>query len=469
MGNATILPNPTADMGRRQKDMMERAEKLAGKKWGHLTEGLNGTMKTFTSLLLENTEDYIKSLSETTRVMSIGNFDKFAFPMVRAIYPNLIANEIVSVQPMAGPVSIIFYLDFLFGTSKGRIKAGQAAFDSVAGPTDTRTYSSDDVDSEQIGTGDASTTTFVGTLAYTPVRPGTVTVVAGTISGVDDGSGSLTGTGIVSGSVDYITGAVVVTFSVAPAAAAAINFSYRYDSEANEEIPQIDLQLTSSPVTARSRKLRARWSLEAAQNLNALHGLDAEAELVGVIAEQVKFEIDREVVNDLYNIAVAGNVNFSKTVPAGISFTEHKLSFIDTLIEGSNLIFSATKRGQANFIVASIGASNMIETQPTFVPLPGALQTPGTTGIIKIGTLNNRWTVYKDPFLGVGLANPDIFIMGYKGASFLEAGYVYAPYIPLYATPTIVLDDFVGRKGMATQYGKRAVNARYYATGKVTA
>lgn len=462
---------PQAAMG-----MMQAAGRsLAEGKWSKYCHKLKDPMqKAFTALLLERTDQWIrsKSMDETTRVLQVGNFDKFAFPLVRAIYPNLIANEIVSVQPMAGPTSIIFYLDFVFGTNKGRTLAGSSAFDAVAGPANTKSYTSDDVPQESLGTGDGVAVAFPGNLQFTPVRPGTVAitfVIAGvTFTAVDNGSGTLVGTSVAAGSVvNYASGAITLITTVAPDAGTNVLATYRYDTEANENIVQVDLQLTSSPVNARSRKLRARWSLESAQNLNALHGLDAEAELVGVQAELIKFEIDREIIEDLYNTALAGSVSWPKTVPAGISFTEHKLSFIDALIEGSNLIYRATRRGQANFLVVSTGVSNVIESQPTFVPIPGALQTPGTTGIIKIGTLNNRWTVYKDPFLGEGLSNPDVFLIGYKGSSFLEAGYVYAPYIPLYTTPTIVLDDFIGRKGMATQYGKRVVNARFYATGNI--
>lgn len=465
-GMPTLMESGDPRVASRQ--FLDRGKWLAENRWAKYCHDLSGATQSFTANMLENTDAFFSTMDESTRVLQIGNFDKFAFPLIRAIYPNLITNEIVSVQPMSGPTSIIFYLDFVFGSNKGNIPAGASAFDSVAGPTDSRFFSSDDVPQEQIGTGDAATVTFVGNLSNTPVRAGSVTIVAGGVVANDNGSGTLVGAGIAAGSViNYTTGAFVITYTVAPGAGVVIEASYRYDTESNENIPQLDLQLTSSNVNARSRKLRARWSLEASQNLKALHGLEAEAELSGVLAEEIRFEIDREVINDLYNVALAGNVNFPKAAPAGISFTEHKLSFIDTLIEASNLIFSATKRGQANFIIASVGAANIIESQPTFVPLPGAMQTPGTTGIIKIGTLNNRWTVYKDPFLGVGAANPDVFLVGYKGSSFLEAGYVYAPYIPLYATPVVVLDDFIGRRGMATQYGKRVVNGRYYATGAI--
>jgi hypothetical protein len=241
-----------------------------------------------------------------------------------------------------------------------------------------------------------------------------------------------------------------------------ITVTYEYDTEANADIPQIDLQLTSAPVVALVRKLRSRWSLESAQNLNALHGIDAEAELVGVMAEVVKLEIDREVINDVFNYAQAGNVQWDKAVPAGISYTEHKLSYVDALIQNSNQVFAATSRGQTNWMVCGIGVCNVIESLPTFSPDAGALSTQSNTGVVKIGTLNNRWTVYKDPFLPTAK-----WVTGFKGGQFLDAGYVYSPYIPLYTTPTVILDDFMGRKGIGTQYGKKAINSRFYATGEV--
>lgn len=293
---------------------------------------------------------------------------------------------------MSGPVSLIFYLDFLFGTNKGRIKAGQTAFDAISGPQDSRFYGSDDVADELSATGNGGQVNFQFNLAHLPVRAGTVQITADAVTAFDDGNGLLTGAGIAAGStIDYVSGLVNLTFTVAPAADVEILSTYRYDLEANDDVPQMDLLLTHSNVTAREKKLRARWSLEAAQNLNALHGLDAEAELVGVLAEQIKFEIDREVINDLFNLALSGNVAWPSAVPFGISFTEHKLSFIDASIEASNLIFQSTRRGQPNFMVVSVDMANIIETQPTFIPESGALETQSQTGVVKIGVLNNRY------------------------------------------------------------------------------
>lgn len=466
---STTLPNLRGLAG--DADQLQTiGEALASSpRWAPYCEGLEGWEKAQTAILLENQLNFMENeLNEVTKILQIGNFDKFAFPIIRAVYPNLIANEIVSVQPMAGPVSLIFYLDYLYGTAKGGISSGAAAFDARTGGTGNETFSGDAVNQEnlfgQVSSGDLS----AGTTAFGPIRPGTVTIQYTTSSNgaatvTDDGNGGLVG--LHSGDTGSITysnanGLGAVTIDSSGNNITAITITYRYDSEAVDNVPQIDLQLTSAPVMALVRKLRARWSLEAAQNLNALHGLDAEAELVGIMAEVIKQELDREIINDLNSFAAAGTVTWDKTVPMGISYTEHKLSIVDSFVSLNNKVYQATKRAQTNWLVAGIAVCDVVETLPTFVAAPGALGTQSNSGVLKIGTLNNRWTVYKDPFL-----TSTSWIQGYKGNSFLDTGYVYSPYIPLYTTPTIILDDFIGRKGIGTQYGKKTVNSLFYGTG----
>jgi hypothetical protein len=468
---STILPNMAGMAGNADQYQTIGEALSQSPRWQPYCEGLDGWDRAATAILLENQFQFMENeLNEVTKILQIGNFDKFAFPIIRAVYPNLIANEIVSVQPMAGPVSLIFYLDYLYGTAKGGISSGAAAFDARTGGTGNETFSGDAVNEEsltsEISSGDLSAVST----AYGPIRPGTVTVTYvstanGTVTATDDGNGGFVGLGSSdTGSVSYAatatTGTITINTSGNDMTAATV--TYRYDSEAVDNVPQIDLQLTSAPVMALVRKLRARWSLEAAQNLNALHGLDAEAELVGIMAEVIKQELDREIINDLDAFAGAGTVTWDKSVPAGISYTEHKLSFIDACISLNNRVYSATKRAQTNWIVAGISVCDVIESLPTFVAAPGALGTQSNTGVIKIGTLNNRWTVYKDPFL-----TTTSWIQGYKGNSFLDTGYVYSPYIPLYTTPTIILDDFIGRKGIGTQYGKKTVNSLFYGKGSL--
>lgn len=466
--NMAMSGNPA----RMYESRSRRGEELAKNKWAKYCHDIkNKSVQRETAIMIENTHQWLKmKMEETTGAQQIGNFDKFALPLVRAVFPNLIAQDIVSVQAMPGPTTLIFYMDFLYGSNKGNIQAGQSAFDAMAGPTDSRFYSSDDIDREPIATVTAggSAGPFAANLAYGPVQPGTVTIQADTVIGYDDGNNNITGVGIVSGAIDYQTGAITgLVFTNPVAGNTIIQSTYRYNSEGNENIPQVDLQLVSSPVTARHRKLRTRWSIEAQASLKSLHGLDAAAELAAFTAEEIKFEIDREVSSDLYNTAIAGHTNWTVAVPAGVGWAEHKLSFVDGVIEMSNMIFIATRRGQANFLILSVDAATVVESLPTFVADPGALNAQKSTGVVKIGVLNNRWVCYKDPFLGVGQPNRRVFFGGYKGSSSLDAGYVYAPYLPVYTTPTVYLDDFVGRKGIGTAYGKRTVNPRFYATGAI--
>lgn len=420
--------------------------------------------KMTTAVLLENAYAYHENLDETTKTYSIGTFDKYAFPLIRTIFPNLIATELVSVQPMTGPASLIFYFDFVYGLSKGQISAGQKVVGSAMTPGPFQSsYTSEIVSNETITSATTTTNTpITGSLSFTPVRAGTVTFTDGILVITDDGNGGLTGDTGSGGTltINYVTGAFSMSFS-SGTASTGVNSTYEYDSESSqaEQIPELDILLTSSPVTAKPRKLRARWSLESSNNMRALYGLDSETELVTAIAEQIKFEIDREVIEDLLNIAQGTVPTFDQTTPSGISFTEHKLHFIDKLVEGNNIIFSATRRATANWVVAGVNVCNIVETLPGFKALPENT----SMGVRHIGNLNGRWEFYKDPYMST-----NTYMMGYRGSSFLDTGYVYAPYIPLYATPTVTLDDFVARKGLATQYGKKAISGRFYATGAIT-
>lgn len=418
------------------------------------------TTKAGLAVMLENTNRFLNSLDETTRAVAVGDFQKYAMPMVRAIFPELIANEIVSVQPMLGPVSLVFYMDMVYGTNKGRVKRGDTAFSSIARGPNNPSYTSSSIEEEYISPGNDNT--INATLAFGPVVPGSVVITDGVQVISDDGNGGFTGDVGTTGTINYSTGAITdASFKVTPASTASVTASYRYDMEGNSNIPQMDLVLTHSPIQAITRKLRTNWSLEAAFNLRSLHGLEAEVELTAAVGAEIRHEIDREIIADLQRLAGAGSVFWAKDAFNNISYTEHKLSFIDALVTGSNLIHKVTGRGRATFVVCGENVATLIETLPGFVANPG-LGSGMVKGAVRTGRLNGQWDIYKDPFYG-----ENNFMMGFKGGSFLEAGYVYAPYIPLYTTPTVVLDDFVARKGLATQYGKKAINPLFYVTGQI--
>jgi hypothetical protein len=368
---------------------------------------------------------------------------------------------------MDGPVGLVFYFDMVYGSTKGAITRGQPAFSSLSGHGPEDTFAAPEIQGEAVGTGTGAATLFAPTLAYTPVVQGSLTITDGTQIVRDDGAGRLIGNINPAGvnTVNYSTGLISVTFAAAPALGLAVTASYEYDNEANSQVPEIDFQITSQPVVAKIFKLRTRYSLESAQNLRSLHGLSAETELVVALAQELRFEIDRRIIRDINSFASATSVTWPLTPPGGISWTEHKLSFVDVLIQASNNIFELTRRGQPNFAVCGLQVANVIESLPGFKASDAlAMQ----NGVIFAGTLNGRWRIYKDPYNIDGTTTQRNFLVGWKGATFLDAGYVYAPYIPFYTTPLVVLDDFIARKGMATQAGFRRVNPRFYNSCSVT-
>jgi hypothetical protein len=262
------------------------------------------------------------------------------------------------------------------------------------------------------------------------------------------------------------------------------NFSTSAPSPA---IPEIDIKVESIAVTATTRKLRARWSPELAQDLNAYHSLDAEVELTQILSEQVALEIDREILNDLLtearganlywsrapgkfvNKETAAEVKLSDSLSAGPRFTgtvrEWYETLIETIIDVANQIHRKTLRGSANFIVTGPDVATILEASVMYRPAysldgDGQVSNPFSLGAERVGTLSNRFQVYKDPYFP-----RNKILVGYKGGSYLETGYVYAPYVPLIVTPTIFQpEDFTPRKGVMTRYGKKMVRADFYGT-----
>ena len=256
-------------------------------------------------------------------------------------------------------------------------------------------------------------------------------------------------------------------------------FESNFETSPSPEIPEIDIKVEALPVVAQTRKLRARWSPELAQDLNAYHSLDAEVELTQILSEQIALEIDREVLNDLLTQAGAANYYWSRapgkflnkvtgvedTTP---SFTgtvrEWYETLVETIIDVANQIHRKTLRGSANFIVVGPDVATILEASVLYKPsysLDGDGQVSGMViGAEKVGTLSNRFTVYKDPYFPRNKV-----LVGYKGGSYLETGYVYAPYVPLIVTPTIFApEDFTPRKGVMTRYGKKMVRSDFYGT-----
>jgi hypothetical protein len=247
--------------------------------------------------------------------------------------------------------------------------------------------------------------------------------------------------------------------------------------ENNQNIPEIDIKVDSVAITAMTKKLKAKWTPELGQDLNAYHNLDAEVELTGILSEQIALEIDREIVTDLIKGATAGTYYWSRSPglflnrttgaeigasSAAPDFTGTVSEWYETLVETINdvsaQIHRKTLRGGANFIVCGPEVANILEFTAGFRASITGDDDKGTVGAVKVGSLTKKFDVIVDPYF---LRN--VILVGRRGSSFLESGYVYAPYVPLQVTPTIFgPEDFVPRKGVMTRYGKKMVRPDMY-------
>jgi len=242
-------------------------------------------------------------------------------------------------------------------------------------------------------------------------------------------------------------------------------------------IPQINIQMQSEAIVAKTRKLRAVWTPEFAQDLNAYHSLDAEAELTSIMSEYISLEIDLEILDMLIESAAAGTewwsaqnnlaLNQNGVLNSDLGFYNSQGQWFQTLgtkiQKLSNIIHQKTLRGGANFLVCSPTVATIIESIPGFASTSDgdAAKASYAFGVQKAGTINSRYTVYKNPYM-----TENTILLGFRGGQFLEAGAVFAPYIPLIMTPLVYdPNTFTPRKGLLTRYAKKVVRPEFY--GKI--
>ncbi len=536
-----------------------------------LLEGLNeGQAKQGMAVLLEN---QAKELLREASSMAAGDVEGFAavaFPIVRRVFGGLIANDLVSVQPMSLPSGLIFFLDFTHQAARNgadvneSLYGGNVVGKQLTGGVDLSGHMRDfDGPSGHynLGNGYASPTgshvldsTRTATLASTQIqslteaqkklinfdpdilagnatdciaiqkahtddpfgsfvdsgRPGAIAAVSGLSAGdkIIRRLTSVDASGLVTLVLHHVTGAVAtatsadVTLSVplkdALGTGGGLGSVVGQDIWGLEEprpstgnssrtpnntaalgkntIAEIDIKVDSIAVTAQTKKLKAKWSPELGQDLNAYHNLDAEVELTGILSEQIALEIDRELLGELVDGATAGTRFWSRApglfvdssggelgaTSASPDFTGTVSEWYETLIETINdvsaQIHRKTLRGGANFVVCSPEVANILEFTSGFRASVTADQDRGTIGAVKAGSLSKKFDVYVDPYF---LRN--VILVGRKGSSFLESGFVYAPYVPLQVTPTIFgTEDFVPRKGVMTRYAKKMVRPDMY-------
>lgn len=511
--------------------VQDDARKLANK-WtkSGLLKGVTNEYETNNmSMLLENQAKQLVleggNVTGGTTSMNGGpynseNWAGVALPLVRRIFDEISAKEFLSTQPMNLPSGLVFYLDFKYGSSRAPFNAGDSIYAadpitnvtltssglfgegrftySINNATGSATYTSSSVALSDVNF-DTNYTTSSLTKLSVPTSSAPTFDFNG-IRGFIFTSGSVTAATVLqqftkldgAGNFTFIvnaialpgTGTGTITYQKSTGPATRGDFEDGTDGGTASQIsqaqpiviPEIDVSMKSESITAKTRKLKAQWTPEFAQDLNAYHNIDAEAELTGVLSQYISMEIDLELLDMLVQNAYTVDYWSAKnnTFYNGSGFTtatdvtnggyyNSQGSWFQTLgtklQKVSNKIHQLTMRGGANFMVLSPTVATIIESIPGFASDGDGEKSDFNFGIQKIGSLNSRYKVWKNPYL-----TENVIFMGYRGAQFLECGAVFAPYIPLIMTPLIYdPNSFTPRKGLMTRYAKKMIRPDYYA------
>jgi hypothetical protein len=447
-------------------------------------------LRSTTALMLENAKRWLGRMcrgrmdekgrmiiDETTRSALVGGFSDYLFPIIRAGFPTNPINDLVSVQPTTRRTATIVYWNWVVGRGKGSYYEGMRLFDAQKGKQDSGfNFSNEVIDIETLGQLGGAAATIGGTLRFHDgggVRPSTVAITATTTgSGVivlaDNGNGAFVQAGgtavtISASSINYKSGSVSITLGGGETfTTAAYTATYRWDSEGSSMLPQVDVQIISSTAETERRAMMLNYSMEAMQDIMAEFGVSLEPNLVSGAAEQMNFEVARQLVHEMWMVSDVAST-FPVVGPTEFNQQDHFKDLIYNLNAASNTIWRRTQKAYGNWIVVDEGAANLIESLPAgmFVaaPRPASVQ-----GLHFIGTLVGKYRVYKDIHLDKepGASVKGNMLMGFKGTQFYEAGLVWSPYQLLYTTDSLTTADFLTQKGMASRYATKMVNKDMY-------
>lgn len=449
------------------KPLMEDWKDYIGVVKEHV-DGFSDIEATQLAILLENTKTEIEiakgrlshgqAVVEGTDISMISTFQSQVFDIVTAVMPNLIANDIVSVQPLDRRNGQVFFLKFKYHAKKGQIPQGGDMLTPNSGFSGYD-YSGEKITGEIIGTG-GNAQTITADLSYVPIKPGTVVITDGTKTATDDGNGTLVGTLVASGATNkdvvYTSGHIHLD-AAATTSGVDITIEWEYDLNSfDAEVPEVDTTVVSEPVVARPRKLKSIYLFDVAYDLKMSFGLDMDQVIMKATSGEIGFEIDNEIMLDLLNVAATSSTWNLNAPYKGMQDAEYKLDFLDAINNASNTILSKTKRYEGSFIVCGKNAATVIEgigrDYFTRATTSGIVGGPHLAGV-----LDGKFSVYKNPNY------PDnAVLIGAKGEMFIEAGYIYAPYIPIFATPLLVDENFRAKRGFCTLYAKKVVNPNMY-------
>lgn len=521
---------------RRQKEVAEiqaRWERVG------LLEGLPEKEKGGMAVLLENQgKQLLKEANRTSTIQGTEEWAGIALPLVRRIIKGISAKEFLAMQPMSVPNGLVFWMEFKYATGQPGFTTGQSynsQDDSIFGVTDDSkggtvgtggmygpgrfAYSINDVSSSAFtlvqtasagyftagsgsvdpanGTTDINHDTDFSASFTTWADIKKITIPVGNIPGYDPTgvrAFTISATGIntvypeyttlntaqtylsfiVSGSITTATGAKVY-YHNQPTSITRGDFESGKVQEANLDLPSFDLQFYQETLTAKTRKLKAQWTPEFAQDIDAYHDVDVESELTTLLGDYISQEVDLELLDMLasgaqtkdywscrlgYERNTTANT-WSQTAANAAMYTQQTwFQTIGTKLQKiSNEIHRLTMRGGANFIIAGPKLCTILESIPGYSVDTDGSKEKFSMGASRVGSIASQWQIWKNPYM-----TGNMMLLGYKGPSFLEAGAVYAPYIPLEMTPVVLdPDDLTPRKGVMTRYAKKLLRPEFYA------
>jgi len=425
-------------------------------------------------------------LKAGTRLFEATTEDNISFlgvqlPVIAALLPSLALNEIAVVQAMDRRIAAVFYLDVKYGSTKGAVTAGDTMMSATTGHTESKTgrrYAMARVVGEALTNSGSAITT--GTVSYAPGLINLENVAIydgdGTQVGECDSEGTITEYVSGAGVTGTITAAGVYSIDFTNTTAgsgegtATITYDYQYDLPVDSDnnrigVPEADVSVRQETVEAIDFPLRAKYSVGAQIDLMKAHGINLEAELVKYLGGEVKFTID-QVGLDMIDTAAgsddaaAGITTWDARMSQGEPWMWKKEELLDRFEEGSNNIFDKTKRGVATFIHCGNNIARVLRQLDKFKPRGGGTNIP--TGPMVIGTIDGR-TVVQNPF-----KSSNYYTMGFRGPSYLYAGFIYCPYIPLFTTPTLITSDLMAQKGFLSSAGFKVVNAGLFCEGQIS-
>lgn len=422
-------------------------------------EAMDSNKKANLAIMLENVSNQIeakapKILTESgTQVVDIAKKMEY-LNLTSAVMPTLVAEDIVSVQAQKQKAATAFYIKNEYGSDRGQIKRGDNISNFMqVGPDADKipaafNYSGELIEDEEV-VQDNTTGNF--TLAWKPVIPGSLTFTVGGAEYTTTEDGKVVQGSTEKGTIDYTTG--IVEFSNKVVIDDAV-VTYEQDlTIAPVNVPEVKTEVKEVVMVAKPRKLRGGFSLDAAFDLSATQNIDLQSLLQNLKVDEIRSEIDGEIMNDILNTGTGMQVTFNIAVPFGITKVDHYDSLLQTLIQGANKVRTKTRRVTPNILIVGETGANVLESMTKFKPAASL----GSAGPHILGTLANRFLCVYSPYYPADKA-----VIAYRGDVIIDTGYIYGPYMPIIATQYIMGADFYGDQGVATSYSKKLVCKDFY-------